>query len=47
MKRQSVLAKAWADTKKEKSGGDDFRAFWMQRRAAALRAAGFEPIWEK
>ena len=47
MRRQEVLAKAWKDTLKEKSGGDDFRAFWMQRRAAALRAAGFEPIWEK
>ena len=47
MKRQQVLAQAWQATLKEKQGGDDFRAFWMKRRAAALRAAGFEPIWEE
>jgi uncharacterized protein len=47
LKRQDVLAKAWKETLKMKSGGDDFRDYWMKHRAAALRAAGFEPIWEK
>ncbi|HKI97727.1 MAG TPA: TAXI family TRAP transporter solute-binding subunit [bacterium] len=47
LKRQDVLHRAWVETLKLKSGGEDFRAFWMKRRAAALRAAGFEPIWEE
>jgi TRAP transporter TAXI family solute receptor len=47
MKRQEVLAKAWQETLKMKSGGDDFRPFWMKRRAAALKSAGFDPIWEE
>ena len=47
VQRQAVLKKAWEETVKVKSGGDDFRPFWMQRRAAALKAAGFDPIWEK
>ena len=47
VQRQAVLKKAWEETLKVKSGGDDFRPIWMQRRAAALKAAGFDPIWEK
>ena len=41
LERQKVLAAAW-----KKSGGDDYAA-WMKARAAALRAAGFDPVWEK
>ncbi|MDP6705135.1 MAG: TAXI family TRAP transporter solute-binding subunit [Alphaproteobacteria bacterium] len=41
LKRQQVLAATW-----KKSGGDDYAA-WMKARAAALKAAGFDPIWEK
>jgi len=46
-KRQQVLAKAWKATKAKKSGGDDFLAFWIGERAAALKSAGFDPIWTK
>jgi hypothetical protein len=26
--------------------GDAFRSAWMQKRAAALSAAGFDPLWQ-
>ncbi|MCZ6534142.1 MAG: TAXI family TRAP transporter solute-binding subunit [SAR324 cluster bacterium] len=45
--RQKVLMDAWKETKRMKSGGDDYLAFWMKRRAKALRAAGMDPVWEK
>ena len=41
LERQKVLAATW-----KKSGGDDYAA-WMKARAAALKAAGFDPVWEK
>ncbi len=47
VKRQQVLAKAWKATKAKKSGGSDYLAFWMGQRASALKAAGFDPVWEK
>ena len=47
LKRQSVLQKAWKATKAKKSGGDDFFPFWMKQRAAALLAAGMDPVWAK
>ena len=47
LKRQDVLAKAWKATKCKKSGGDNYLAFWMKERAAALHAAGMDPVWEK
>jgi hypothetical protein len=47
VRRQQVLAKAWKATKAKKSGGSDYLAFWMGRRASALKAAGFDPVWEK
>ena len=47
LERQKVLAKAWKATRRKKSGGSAFLAFWMKERAAALRAAGMDPVWEK
>ncbi len=45
LKRQGVLADAW---KAYRAGGgaSDFKAGWLKARAKALRAAGFDPIWE-
>ena len=43
IQRQSVLATAWQAHQAEDP--DDFSATWMTRRAAALDAAGFDPIW--
>jgi TRAP transporter TAXI family solute receptor len=43
IQRQSVLATAWQAHQAEDP--DDFSAAWMVRRAAALDAAGFDPIW--
>lgn len=47
IKRQGVLADAWKKTKEAKSDGDDYLAFWMKERAKALKANGFDPVWEK
>lgn len=43
IQRQTVLATAWQAHQAEKP--DEFSAAWMVRRAAALDAAGFDPIW--
>ena len=43
IQRQSVLATAWQAHQAEDP--EDFSATWMRRRAAALDAAGFDPIW--
>jgi len=43
IERQAVLAAAWREQKAEDP--EDFVDAWMQRRAEALVAAGFEPIW--
>ena len=43
IQRQTVLATAWQAHQAEDP--DDFSAAWMVRRAAALDAAGFDPIW--
>lgn len=43
IQRQSVLATAWQAYQAEDP--EDFSATWMTRRAAALDAAGFDPIW--
>lgn len=43
IQRQSVLATAWQAHQAEDP--EDFSATWMTRRAAALDAAGFDPIW--
>ena len=43
IQRQTVLATAWQAHQAQNP--DDFSAAWMVRRAAALDAAGFDPIW--
>jgi len=43
IQRQSVLATAWQAHQAEDP--EDFSETWMTRRAAALDAAGFDPIW--
>ena len=45
IERQKVLAQAWAGMDK-KLEGDAFKNKWMAVRAAALKKAGFEPIWQ-
>jgi TRAP transporter TAXI family solute receptor len=47
LKRQGVLQAAWKKAKAKRSGGEGYRAFWMQERANALKAAGMDPVWEK
>jgi TRAP transporter TAXI family solute receptor len=45
LKRQSVLADAWATYLKTKPADDQLQAGWMQARKAALFAAGMEPVF--
>ena len=45
IKRQEVLAKAWADVNKQKHADDAaFAKAWMKVRADALKKAGMEPV---
>lgn len=46
MERQDVLANAWATMKDKDLEGDAFAAEWMKVRAAALQAAGMNPIFK-
>ena len=45
IERQDVLAQAWQAHKADDP--DDFSEVWMSRRAEALIAAGFDPIWRQ
>lgn len=45
IERQNVLARAWQAHKADDP--DDFTEVWMSRRAEALIAAGFDPIWRQ
>ena len=45
VKRQDVLADAWATMKDKDLDGDAFKEEWMKVRAAALKAAGMNPIF--
>jgi len=45
IERQDVLAQAWQAHKADDP--DDFSEVWMSRRAEALTAAGFDPIWRQ
>jgi TRAP transporter TAXI family solute receptor len=45
IERQDVLAQAWQAHKTDDP--DDFSEVWMSRRAEALTAAGFDPIWRQ
>ena len=40
LKRQDVLANAWAKTVKENLSDDAFNSKWLKNRASALKAAG-------
>ncbi|MDA1134698.1 MAG: TAXI family TRAP transporter solute-binding subunit [Proteobacteria bacterium] len=40
LKRQDVLANAWANTLKENLSDDGFNSKWLKNRASALKAAG-------
>ena len=46
LKRQQVLADAWATMEGKGLEGDAFTADWMKTRAAALEAAGMNPIFK-
>ncbi|PHQ72075.1 MAG: C4-dicarboxylate ABC transporter [Sneathiella sp.] len=46
LKRQDILAEAWATMKDRNLDGDAFKAEWMKTRAAALEAAGMDPIFK-
>ncbi len=46
LERQRVLARTWAELKAAAPATDDaFVAAWLDARAAALEAAGFDPVW--
>lgn len=45
IQRQKVMAATWAEVKKGTHADEKaFQAVWQNRRAAALRAAGFDPV---
>ncbi|WP_288903509.1 TAXI family TRAP transporter solute-binding subunit [uncultured Sneathiella sp.] len=46
IERQNVLAEAWATMKDKDLDGDAFKDEWMKVRAAALEAAGMNPIFK-
>jgi len=45
LRRQAVLAQAWAEYLPQAQAGEGFADGWLARRSAALEAAGFDPIW--
>lgn len=47
LKRQDVLAAAWADFMKTSPADDAFKTAWPKARAAALKKAGMDPVWEE
>ena len=46
LKRQKILAEAWKKSMSSGKKGDEFTAMWMKNRAASLKAAGMDPVWE-
>ena len=46
VRRQQVLADAWQRHIQTQTGRDGFADAWYAARAAALTAAGFDPIWQ-
>jgi len=46
LKRQDVLADAWATMAAKNLEGDAYKDDWMKTRAAALEAAGMNPVWK-
>lgn len=47
LKRQDALTQAWNDFETTKPADDAFNAAWVKARAAALKKAGMDPIWEE
>jgi TRAP transporter TAXI family solute receptor len=47
LKRQDVLAAAWAEFMKTNPADDAFATAWPKARAAALKKAGMDPVWEE
>jgi TRAP transporter TAXI family solute receptor len=48
MKRQQVLASAWQATKAGVTAkGAEFQKAWMKNRAAALKKAGMDAVWDE
>lgn len=47
LKRQDVLAAAWADFVKTGPADDAYAKAWPKARAAALKKAGMEPVWDE
>lgn len=47
VKRQDVLAATWGDYVKTKPADDAFMAGWVKARAAGLKKAGMDPVWEE
>jgi TRAP transporter TAXI family solute receptor len=47
IKRQDVLAAAWADFVKAEPAEDAYAKAWPKARAAALKKAGMDPVWEE
>jgi len=46
-KRQQVLKAAWVKVKNKKLSDDAHMKAWMAQRAADLKAAGMDPVWEE
>ncbi|MEM9622051.1 MAG: TAXI family TRAP transporter solute-binding subunit [Pseudomonadota bacterium] len=47
IERQDVLARTWRNHIADAPDEENFVATWYARRAAALRAAGFDPVWTR
>lgn len=43
LRRQEILAASWQQQLSEAAGSEDFQRGWMERRAKALSAEGFDP----
>ncbi|WP_304639256.1 TAXI family TRAP transporter solute-binding subunit [Pseudomonas sp.] len=47
LRRQEILAEAWAQQLAEAGGSGEFQRSWMERRARALVAEGFDPGFKR
>jgi TRAP transporter TAXI family solute receptor len=47
LRRQEILATSWQQYLAEAAGSEDFQRGWMERRAKALTAAGFDPGFKR
>ncbi|MZR31416.1 TAXI family TRAP transporter solute-binding subunit [Sneathiella litorea] len=46
LKRQDILAEAWATMEAKNLDGEEFKVEWMKTRADALESAGMDPIFK-